>query len=80
MHAHPHVELIAGSAIVKGTRVPVRRLWVWHRKGVSVATLIKRYPQLGPAKVLDALSYAYDNEAAIEADVAREQQLLAGAR
>lgn len=37
---------------------------------------MRRYPQLGPAKVLDALSFAYDNEALVEADLAREQALL----
>lgn len=77
---HPHVEvradLLAGSPIVAGTRVPVRRLWAWHRKGVTVETLIKRYPALGPAKVLGALSFAYDNQDLLAADLAREQAML----
>ncbi len=37
---------------------------------------MKRYPQLAPAKVLDALSFAYDNEALVEADLARENEAL----
>lgn len=78
--SHPHVdvrpELLAGSPVVRGTQVPVRRLWAWHRKGVTVETLIKRYPSLGPARVLGALSFAYDNEDLINADLAREQALL----
>ena len=78
--SHPHVEvradLLAGSPIVAGTRVPVRRLWAWHRKGVTVETLIKRYPALGPAKVLGALSFAYDNQDLLAADLAREQAML----
>ncbi len=65
-----------GSPCVRGTRVPVRRLWSWHRRGTTIETLFKRYPQLGPAKVLDALAYAYDNEAAIEADLAKEREAL----
>lgn len=76
---HPHVELsekFDGSPCVAGTRVPVRRLWAWHHKGVSVETLVKRYPVLGWAKVLDALSFAYDNEELIEADLDRERALL----
>lgn len=64
---HPHVELVCGSPIVRGSRVPVRRLWAWHRGGASVETLLKRYPNLGPAKVLDALAFAYDNRAVVEA-------------
>jgi uncharacterized protein (DUF433 family) len=77
---HPHVEvrdeLMNGSPIVRGTKVPVRRLWAWHRKGVSVETLVKRYPALGPARVLGALSFAYDNQELMAADLAREQAML----
>lgn len=77
---HPHVEvrddLLAGSPMVRGTRVPVRRLWVWHRKGVLVETLVKRYPTLGWAKVLGALAFAYDNQSLIEADIDRERSII----
>jgi len=76
---HPHVEMsekMAGSPVVIGSRVPVRRLWAWHRRGVSVETLVKRYPSLGWAKVLGALAFAYDNEELIEADLDRERALL----
>ena len=75
----PHVELsekMGGSPCVVGTRVPVRRLWQWHRKGVSVETLVNRYPSLGWARVLGALAFAYDNEDLIEADLTRERTLL----
>lgn len=77
---HPHVRcdthVLAGSPHVVGSRVPVRRLWVWFCGGASVATLFRRYPSLGPARVLDALSFAYDNLELIEADIAREQRLF----
>lgn len=73
---HPHVRcdsrLLGGSPHVDGSRVPVRRLWAWHRAGVSIDTLLKRYPRLGPARVLDALAFAYDNRDVVEADLARE--------
>lgn len=51
-------------------------MWAWHRKGVTVETLIKRYPQLGPAKVLDALAFSYDNQDVIDADMERERRML----
>lgn len=77
---HPHVEaradLLGGSPVIVGTKVPVRRLWAWHRKGVSVETLVKRYPSLGWAKVLGGLAFAYDNEDVVEADLDRERALL----
>lgn len=77
---HPHVDVrddcLSGSPVVRGTRVPVRRLWAWHRRGVTVETLVKRYPALGPARVLGALSFAYDNQELMAADLAREQAML----
>ena len=74
---HPHVELTPeGSPVVVGSRVPVRRLWAWHRRGTTIETLLKRYPQLGPARVLDALAFAYDNQDLVLADLDREQALL----
>ena len=36
---------------------------------------MKRYPNLGPSKVLDALAFAYDNQDLIEADLAIEATL-----
>ena len=77
---HPHVRcdgrILGGSPHVEGSRVPVRRLWAWHRGGASVETLLKRYPNLGPARILDALSFAYDNQDLIQADIDREQALF----
>ena len=79
---HPHVEcradVLNGSPCVRGTRVPVRRLWSWHRRGTTIETLLKRYPQLGPARVLDALAFAYDNEELVKADLERENEALDG--
>lgn len=77
---HPHVEvrddLLSGSPCIRGSRVPVRRIYSWFDRGITVETLIKRYPSLGPARVLDALSFAIDNPDLISADLAREQALL----
>jgi uncharacterized protein (DUF433 family) len=78
---HPHVRMdpsiLSGSPYVEGSRVPVRRLWAWHRGGVTIETLVKRYPKLGQARVLDALAFAYDNQELIDADLEREQELMA---
>jgi uncharacterized protein (DUF433 family) len=78
---HPHVRcdvhVLGGSPHVVDSRVPVRRLWAWHRGGASVETLLKRYPNLGASKVLDALAFAYDNQELVESDLAREQALFA---
>lgn len=61
MTTHPHVEHLLGLFLVKGTKVPVSRLHFWHQKGIPVATLMRRYPTLKPAQLLDALSFSYDH-------------------
>ena len=77
---HPHVrvdpKVLSGSPHVAGSRVPVRRLYAFFAGGSRVETILKRYPQLGPAKVFDALAFALDNLEVIEADLARERALL----
>jgi uncharacterized protein (DUF433 family) len=77
---HPHVRVdlnvLGGSPYVAGSRVPVRRLWAFFRDGASVERILKRYPQLGPAKVLDSLAFALDNPEVMEADIHREQEIL----
>jgi uncharacterized protein (DUF433 family) len=59
---HPHVEFVDGRWYVKGTKVPAFRIYTWHRRGTTFETLFKRYSQLGPAKVLSAAAFMYDNE------------------
>lgn len=75
-HIEARSDLLAGSPVIRGTKVPVRRIWAWHRKGVTVETLVKRYPHLGPAKVLAALAFSYDNQDVVDADMERERILL----
>jgi uncharacterized protein (DUF433 family) len=83
MIPHPHVRVHAdingGSPFVAGSRVPVRRISELFRGGASVERILKRYPQISPAKVLDALAFALDNPELIDADIAREQENLAAA-
>src|SRR5688572_2249549 len=77
---HPHVRVdanvLGGSPYVVGSRVPVRRLWAFYRKGITIDTLLRRFPRLGAAKIFDALAFAYDNEEVIVADIQREEQML----
>lgn len=54
----------------------MRRLWAFYRNGTKVETLLRRYPQLAPAKVFDALAFAYDNPEVVDADLRREQEML----
>jgi uncharacterized protein (DUF433 family) len=67
---------------VAGSRVPVRRVFGFYRDGAKVETILKRFPQLGAARIFDAIAFALDNPEVMDADLAAEQQLLekAGAR
>lgn len=60
---HPHVafDQDIGRWTVKGTKVPAFRLYAWHKRGTTFEMLFKRYPQLGPSHILDAVSFVYDN-------------------
>ena len=49
----------------------------FYRNGTSIERILKRYPQLGPAKVFDALAFALDNQEVVDADLAHEESLLA---
>ena len=69
-------KVLAGSPHVAGSRVPVRRIYAFYRDGTTVERLMKRYPQLEPAQIFDALAFALDNPEVIEADIAREQALI----
>lgn len=77
---HPHVrvdqKILAGSPFVVGSRVPVRRLYAFYRSGTTLEKILRRYPQLSPAKVFDALAFALDNPEVMEADLERETVLL----
>jgi uncharacterized protein (DUF433 family) len=77
---HPHVRIdanvLGGSPYVVGSRVPVRRLWAFYQGGATVEQLLRRFPQLEPATVFDALAFALDNEEVMEADLSREQEML----
>jgi uncharacterized protein (DUF433 family) len=77
---HPHVRVdghvLGGSPYVVGSRVPVRRLWAFFKNGTSVDRILRRYPQLGAAKVFDALAFALDNPEVMTADIEREEEIL----
>jgi uncharacterized protein (DUF433 family) len=77
---HPHVRVdanvLGGSPYIAETRVPVRRVWAFYRDGTGVDKILKRFPQIPPAKIFDALAFALDNAEVMEADVAHEREML----
>lgn len=73
---HPHVafDQAAGRWYVEGSRVPAYRIFLWHQRGTTFEILFKRYPQLGPAKVLSAAAFFYDNPEIVEQEKAMENR------
>lgn len=77
---HPHIvsdsAVCGGSPCIKGTRVTVRTIvvYVLHH-GVTPEDLLGYYPHLSLASIYDALSYYYDNQGEIDAEIAANQAL-----
>lgn len=76
---HPHVTsdrtICGGSAVIDGTRFPVRSVVVYVlRHGLTPEELIARFPHLTMAQVHDALAYYYDNREEIEREIAENTE------
>ena len=76
---HPYVErkkkVCGGRPVIRGTRFPVSSV-VWNYKlGLSVEEILREFPQLTPAQVYDALSYYYDHQPEIEAEIRQAHDL-----
>ncbi len=71
--AHPHVThtpgICGGRPVVQGTRTPVKVLVGYYRMGYSPTEILAGFPDLTPAQLHDALSYYYDHQAEIDADM-----------
>lgn len=70
---HPHVtrtpDVCGGRAVVRGTRIPVKVLVRYHQMGYTSTEILSGHAGLTPAQLYDALSYYYDHQAEIEADI-----------
>lgn len=63
-----------GQPVVGGTRLRVATILGCYRQGLSVEEIVQQYPALKPADVHDALAFAYDHLADIEADLAADDE------
>ncbi len=73
-------ERCGGQPVVGGTRIRVATILGCYRQGMSVEEIVQQYPLLRPADVHDALAYAYDHLAEIEADLAADEESTVKAR
>jgi len=83
---HPHIEkrrgYRGGRAIIAGTNFPVSSVANYIvKQGMLPEQLIQAFPHLTLAQVHDALSYYYDHQAEIDAEIEKnrgEDALAAG--
>ena len=70
---HPHVTQVEGVAggkpVIRGTRTPVRSIVAYHRMGNTPEEIQVKLPHLSLAQIYDALSFYYDHQADIDADI-----------
>jgi uncharacterized protein (DUF433 family) len=65
-----------GRACIDNTRLPVWVLVNFHRMGTSDAELLNWYPSLTQYGLTNALTYAFDNKAEIDKDIADQTDPL----
>jgi uncharacterized protein (DUF433 family) len=75
--SHPYIEkrpgYRGGRAIIAGTNFPISSVAVyilWH--GMLPEELVRRFPHLTLAQVDDALSYYYDHQAEVDAEIEKD--------
>ncbi len=70
---HPYVTQVEGVAggkpVIRGTRTPVRSIVAYHRVGNTPEEIQVKVPHLSLAQIYDALSFYYDHQADIDADI-----------
>ncbi len=59
--------------MVRGTRIPIKVLVRYHQMGYTSTEILAGYTGLTPAQLYDALSYYYDHQAEIEADIKADE-------
>lgn len=74
---HPHITktpgICGGRPVVRGTHLPVKVLVNHYRLNEKVDDILAGFPQLTTAQFYDALSYYYDNQAEIDADIEADE-------
>lgn len=65
-----------GRAVIGGTRIRASVVLTCYRMGMSVEEIIQQYPHLRPSDVHDALAYAYDHPAEMEAEIVADDEQI----
>lgn len=63
-----------GQPVVSSTRIRVATILTCYRQGMGVEEILQQYASLKPSDVHDALAYAYDHLAEIDADLLADDE------
>lgn len=74
-YVHKDLAVCGGDPVIVGTHIPVRLIYQRTQDGDTVETIRQAHPNLTPAQIHDALSYAYDHLSEIELEIQRETQV-----
>lgn len=71
---HPHIErrpgVCGGSAVIAGTRIPVRLIVGFVKDGISADEILSSYTDLSSEKVQAAIDYYADHTEEIDREIA----------
>ncbi len=74
---HPYVSqtpgICGGRPVIEGTRIPVKTLVRYYRMRYTVTEILEGFPDLTAAQLHDALSYYYDHQAEMDADMEADE-------
>jgi uncharacterized protein (DUF433 family) len=65
--------VLGGRARIDGTRVSVRSIVSWYKKGDTAEEISEQYEQLSLVQIYAALTYYHAHQAEIDADMLAEE-------
>ena len=82
---HPYIEhkkgVCGGKPVIVGTRIKVAQIAIeYERLGWTPDQIVDAHPHLRLAQVHDALSYYYENQKRLDADILADEQYVSQLR
>jgi uncharacterized protein (DUF433 family) len=80
-HIESRPDKCGGKPCIRGTRIRVQDIYVWHDlRGLTADQIVDEFPQLTSADVHAALSYFWDHEAEIRQQMRADEDFVAKIR
>jgi len=76
-HIESTPEICGGKPRIAGHRIRVQDIVLWTEQGQSADEIVSSFPQLTLADVYAALAFYHDHQAAIDADIRHDEEVIA---